>query len=413
MVAGTALVASLLTTLTPSAISGQVGDSDRWVTTWATAVVARPSQPADLLPKPLLNFSDQTLRQIVHTSGGGQSVRVVFTNEFGTMPLVIGEVHIALRTAESEIDTTSSRALTFGGRTTATIPAGAVVISDPARLTVPAQSDLAIDLYLPGDAAATTSPLTVHAMALQTSYASTRGNYVGVAAFPSVAPFSSWFFLSRVEVAAHEEVGAVVAIGDSITDGSGSMPDANGRWTDHLARRLMETGMSVLNAGIAANFLFRDVLGPNVLARFDRDVIVPTGVTHVVVSAGINDIGSGDGSLAPTTEDVIAAYNQLIVRAHAHGLRVLGVTVTPFRGSTLLSWTPDSEQKRQAINQWIRASGAYDGVIDFDEVLRDKGDPTRLDPSFASEDGVHPNDAGYEAMASAVDLDLLRFEPGP
>ena len=128
---------------------------------------------------------------------------------------------------------------------------------------------------------------------------------------------------------------------------------------------------------------------------------------------GINDIGSGDGSLAPTTEDVIAAYNQLIVRAHAHGLRVLGVTVTPFRGSTLLSWTPDSEQKRQAINQWIRASGAYDGVIDFDEVLRDKGDPTRLDPSFASEDGVHPNDAGYEAMASAVDLDLLRFEPGP
>ena len=145
---------------------------------------------------------------------------------------------------------------------------------------MPAQSDLAIDLYLPGDAAATTSPLTVHAMALQTSYASTRGNYVGVAAFPSVAPFSSWFFLSRVEVAAHEEVGAVVAIGDSITDGSGSMPDANGRWTDHLARRLMETGMSVLNAGIAANFLFRDVLGPNVLARFDRDVIVPTGVTQ-------------------------------------------------------------------------------------------------------------------------------------
>ena len=410
---GAALLVSVLANPLPA--WAQPGSAEHWVGTWATALVERPAQPDSADADPLLNFSDQTLRQIVHTSVGGERVRVVFSNRFGTEPLAIGAAHIALRAEDVAIDPTSDQELTFSGRATTAIPAGAVVVSDPVNLTVPGLSDLAIDLYLPGDTASTPSPLTVHTRALQTSYASTRGNHAGAAELPVLRPISSWFFLSRVEVAAAGGTGVVVAIGDSITDGSGSTPDANGRWTDHLARRLMEStanGMGVLNAGIAANFLLRDVLGANVLARFDRDVIVPTGVTHVVVSSGINDIGSSrQASSAPTEADVIAGHRQLIARAHAHGLKIIGVTVTPFRGSTLLAWTPESEAKRQAINEWMRTSGAYDGVIDFDAVLRDESDPAKLHPRYASDDGVHPNEAGYMAMAAAVDLDLLRLTP--
>jgi lysophospholipase L1-like esterase len=416
-------------------LSAREGRSDdRFVATWATAVVARLQGPPALAPVPPgspcapptfgppqgrqgggppptppapLNFSNQTLRQIVHVSIGGERVRAVLSNAFGSAPLAVGAAHVALRARDAAIDPKSDRVLTFGGSPSVTIAAGAVAVSDPVSLAVPAFADLAIDLFIPGDTGASTSPLTTHAGALQTNYISMEGNHAGEADLPGATTTQSWFFLARVEVAAPAQVGALVAFGDSITDGTRSTPNTNSRWPDYLAKRLAASNvkMGVLNEGIAGNRVLCDGAGVSALARFDRDVLVQPGVTHVVVLESINDIGIGRSNPSPTTAELIVAHQQLIARAHAHGLKIFGATLTPYEGAAYA--TPEGEAKRQALNEWIRTSKAYDGVVDFDAAVRDPGSLTKIQQQFNPGDNLHMNDAGYKAMADAIDLRLF------
>jgi lysophospholipase L1-like esterase len=414
--------------------------ADHWVGTWATAVVVRPQGPpvapatapdgsacapaafgpppgrggaggggrAGFTPPAPLNFKNQTLRQIVHVSLGGDRLRVVLSNAFGTVPLEVGAAHVALREKDAAIQTKSDRPLTFGGRSSTFIAAGAVAVSDPVTLTVPAAADLAIDLYLPGDTAASTSPLTTHQGALQLNYISADGNHAGEPNFPDAATTQQWFFLARVEVAASEQAGAVVTFGDSITDGTRSSANTNNRWPDELARRLaaQKIPLGVLNEGIAGNRVLCDGAGVSALARFDRDVLAQTGAKYVVVLESINDIGIGRSNAVPSAEDLIAAHHQLIERAHAHGLKIYGATLTPFDGAAY--FTAEGEAKRQAVNQFIRTGKAYDGVIDFDAAVRDPAAPSKIQQKFNPGDNLHMNDAGYQAMAGAIDLGLFK-----
>jgi lysophospholipase L1-like esterase len=427
----------------------QSGAADRWVGTWATAEVGRPQNPIPaagpplrpfmvntrcpapatppvapppgqtFAPPPYIHFTNQTLRQIVHTSIGGSKARVVLSNAYGTAPLTIGAAYIALRDKQAAIVTASGHPLTFSGKPTITIPANAVMYSDPVNLAVPQMADLAIDLYLPGTTN-TPATLTMHGGAFQTSYISETGNHAGKATFPQVGTTRSWFVLSRVDVAAPDATGAIVAFGDSITDGAQSTADTNNRWPDHLARRLLAQGtkMGVLNAGIGGNRVLNEAAVPpgldvravgagiNALARFERHVLSLPGVTDVIVLEGINDIGNARENPTPTAEDLIAGHRQLIDQAHAHGLRIFGATLTPFWGAAY--YTEVGEAKRQALNDWIRTSKAYDGVIDFDKATRDSSDPKKLLGQYDSCDYLHPSDAGYKAMGEAIDLSLFR-----
>ena len=392
--------------------------ADTWVATWATADAWRPpasaataAPPAANVPPPL-QVHDQTLRQVVRASIGGARVRVVLSNAFGTQPLAVGAARVGLR-ADGATMAAGHAALTFGGRPAATIPSGATLVSDPVALSVPPMSDLAIDLYLPGDSATWSSPLTLHTGAFSTSYVSEAGNQTGVETFPVARTFTSWWVLSRVEVSGGEPARAVVTFGDSITDGTRSTVDANNRWPDELSRRLRAqpatARLAVANVAIAGNRLLSEAnpsFGINALARFDRDVAAVPGAAWIVVLEGINDIGMNPPEAKPTADDLTAAYRQLIARAHADGLKIIGATLTPFEGAGY--FYPGGEAVRQAVNQWIRSSGAFDGVIDFDAVIRDPATPSKMRAEFDSGDHLHPNDAGYKAMGQAVDLALFR-----
>jgi lysophospholipase L1-like esterase len=344
------------------------------------------------------------LRQIVHTTVGGDRVRVRLST-FGASALVIGTAHIALRSAGAAIVPGSDRTLTFGGQPSTTIPPGALVLSDPVNLEVPALGDLAVSIFVPG----ITGPATWHFEALQTSYISPPGDFTASAVMPVDSTTQGWFWLAGVEVMASKQTGAIVTFGDSITDGTRSTPDMNNRWPDRLARRLMDQPgnhkMGVLNEGIAGNRVLHDIIGPNALARFDRDVLSQTGVAHVIVLLGGNDIGfeAFRPAEAVTAGQIIEGHRQFIGRAHARGLKIYGATLTPFE---LLS--PAQEVKRQEVNRWIRTSGEYDAVIDFDAVMRDPSLPTRLNPDYDSGDHLHPNDLGYQVMGNAIDLKLFK-----
>jgi lysophospholipase L1-like esterase len=407
---------------TGTATVAQRGRTDHWVGTWATAVVPRPQAAPGAAPgrgPAPLNFNNQTLRQVVHVSLGGSRLRVVLSNAFGTSPLAIGGASVALRQKDSTIVSGSSRPVTFGGTFATTVAAGTTAVSDPVSLDVPALADLAIDVFLPGDTAASTSPLTTHNGALQTNYVSIAGNHAGAAEFPVSATTQAWFFLSAVDVAAPAPAGAVVALGDSITDGTLSTPDTNNRWPDHLARRLAMTGgtaarpVGVLNQGIAGNRVLSDFVGPSALARFDRDVLAQSGVTHVILLEGLNDFGlGGNGQPIPSAADLIAGYKQILARAHTHGIKVIAGTMLPFEGADLGAiapgyYSPEKNARRQAINEFIRGGGA-DGVVDFEAAVRDPGHPLQLLARFKGADNLHLNDAGYQAMAAAVNLALLR-----
>jgi lysophospholipase L1-like esterase len=404
------------------------GGPEHWVGTWATAVVSsqqtfvlpaslrqQPPPAPNATPRPqaappIQSFSNQTIREIVRTTIGGSRARVVLTNAFGSVPLTIGAAHFAPRAEEASIVKNPGRPLMFGGMTSTTIPAGAVVFSDPIDVRIAPFSDLAIDVFVPGDTGG--KPLTMHSGALQTSYVSEPGNQTGRTTFPVARTTSSWYFVARVEVIAPASVGATVTFGDSITDGTASTPNANRRWPDDLARRLAPvsgSGMGVLNLGIGGNRLLSDGLGVSALARFDRDVAAQTGVTHVVVLEGINDIGFAGEDPAPTAADLIAAHQQLIARAHALRLAIYGATLTPFEGAAYATMV--GEGKRQEVNKWIRTSGAYDGVIDFDAATRDPRQPTRALGAYDPGDHLHFTDAGYQAMADAVNLKFFRM-PG-
>jgi lysophospholipase L1-like esterase len=358
-----------------------------------------------------MSFSNQTLREVVHLSVGGTRTRAMLSNAFGTQPLEIGAAHLALRDSGSSIVAASGRRLMFDGKPSVTIPAGAAVYTDPVDLQIPALADVVVDIYIPGDTD-TPSPLTMHNTAFQTNYISGPGNHAGATVFPQSVAVLSWFLLSRVEVMAPASVGTIVAFGDSITDGSRITPDTNNRWPNHLAKRLAGAAggprMAVVDAGIGGNRMLSEAgytAGGDALARFDRDVLAQAGVTHVIVLDGINDIGGGRGNAAPSAEDIIAGYKQLIERAHVRGIKILGATLTPFEGANY--FTDVGEAKRQALNRWIRTSKAYDGVIDFDVAARDPEHPTRYLPKYDAGDHLHPNDAGHEAMAKAIDLTLF------
>ena len=424
-----------------TAFSGRAdaqGAGERWVGTWSTSEVARPQapppppttpgpppfmpnqcppNPAPAAPQAsgFMHFSNQTLRQIVHTSIGGSRVRIVLSNRYGTAPLAIGAAHVALRDKDAAIQPASGRALTFSGRSTFTIPPGALAYSDPVALTVPQMGDLAIDLFLPGDTNSA-SPLTMHNGAFQTSYVSETGHHPGAASFPTSATTQNWFVVYRVEVVAPPSVGGLVTFGDSITDGTRSTPGTNNRWPDLLARRLLSSAspvrMGVMNAGIAGNRVLSNAAyqsGINALARFEHNVASQPGVTHVIFLEGINDIGQARENPSPSADDVIAGHKQIIERARARRLKIFGATLTPFYGAAY--YTELGEAKRQAVNQWIRTGNAYDGVIDFDKATRDPADPKKFLAAYDSCDHLHPSDAGYKAMADAIDLSLFKDQP--
>jgi lysophospholipase L1-like esterase len=305
--------------------------------------------------------------------------------------------------------------LTFGGSSTITIPPGAPVLSDPVNLNVSASSDLAISIYTPEDS----GPATWHFEARQLSYISQPGDFTATAAMPFSTSAPAWFWLAGVEVQTSRPTGAIVAIGESITDGSQSTVEANHRWPDYLSRRLQaepgDHAKGVLNQGMAGNRMLHDSLGPNGLARFDRDVLSQTGVTHVIVQMGQNDIFTLNPAEEATADQVIQAHRQLIERAHASGLKIYGCTITPNEGFLVPGtpfpvFTSAKEVKRQAVNAWIRTSGEYDDVLDFDRVLRDPNNPTRILASLDSGDHGHPTDAGYKALADAISLKLFKYD---
>ena len=408
------------------AIAQPAGDQ-RWVATWAAPLVARPETPQRPAPPPAapagtpvfrlipvlnndIHLDDRTIRQIARATTGGEQLRIVVSNVFGTQPLEIGRAAVARRADGLALVPGTVRMLTFGGDNSANVLPGAVLVSDPVELMVPPLSDLAIDLYLPGDAAAAGSPVSWHNRSDRTSYVSNPGNHAGAVEFPAAAATESWFYLARVEVAARDHTGAVVTIGDSITDGYCSSVDGNSAWPDHLAARFQANGidLAVLNVGIGGNRVLGGGAGRSALARFDRDVLLQTGATHVIVLEGINDI-SGAPRPGVTAAALIAGHRQLIARARARGLTIFGATLTPFEGTTIPGyWTPEGEAIRRELNEWIRTSGEYDAVFDFDAATRDPERPTWFLPEYDCGDRLHPGDAGYEAMANAVDIDLFR-----
>jgi lysophospholipase L1-like esterase len=405
------LVAAGVLSLMGYTARAQGTGNEHWVATWGTAL-----HEPDLGVPGLANtgFNNQTLRQIIHTSIGGRQVRVRLST-FGAGQLTVGAAHVAIRVGDAVVWSMSDRRLTFGGRPSITLPPGAQVLSDPVDLDVAPLSDLAVSIFVPGS----TGPATWHFEARQTLYVSPAGDFTGSVAMPvdAAAPAGlAWFWLAGVEVLAPKQTGAIVTFGESIVDGSQSTADANNRWPDQLVRRLMarpgNQQASVINAGIAGNRLLHDSLGPNGLARFGRDVLSQAGVTHVIVQMGGNDIFTLNPAEEVTVEQIIQAHKQLIERARAKGLRVYGCTLTPVEGfvvpgTPFAVFSPAKEVKRQALNTWIRTSGAYDEVFDFDRVLRDPSQPSRILPVYDSGDHGHPNDAGYKALVDIIDLKLF------
>jgi lysophospholipase L1-like esterase len=385
------------------------GSADHWVGTWSASPMAADSVPG----QGNSGFSNQTVRQITHVSVGGNRLRVRLSNAYGTGPLNIGAAHVALQRSGASIASGSDRALSFNGNRSITIPAGGLVLSDPIDFEVPAFADLAVSVYFP----AATGPITWHQLGVQTAYVSTPGDFTTAAEMPVATTATSRFVLADVEVAATKSTGVLVTLGDSITDGYCSTVDADHRWPDYLSLRLntrnAKNGMAVLNQGISGNRLLHDKFGPNSLARYDRDTLAQTGVTHIIVLEGINDIGLSGAFNLPAEEvsadEIIGGLHQLIERAHEKKLMILGGTLTPFEGTAFPGYyTPAGELKRQAVNTWIRTKADFDAVIDFDQAVRDPSHPTRLLPAYDSGDHLHPNDAGYKAMADSVNLKLLQ-----
>lgn len=382
-----------------------------WVASWGAS--QQIPEPQNALPPD--DLRDATLRQIFHLSVGGSALRVHLSNTFGTEALHLSSVHVArpLSPSSSTIDVASDRPLTFAGNAEVTVPPGAEFVSDPMDFPVAPRSDLAVTFHLDLPPARETG----HPGSRATTYYA-HGDSVKAATLTGSRHVDHWYQVSAIDVQATPQAAAVVALGDSITDGHGATTNGNDRWTDVLAERLQGSpntrNIGVSNQGIGGNHLLTDGLGPNALARFDRDVLAPTGVRWLIVFEGVNDLGglARDGEVSPAehaamVSRIIAAYQQIIARAHAHGLRAYGATITPYVGSNYYHPGPLSEQDRQTVNQWIVAAGHFDAVIDFDSVVRDPQHPDRLLPAFDCGDHLHPSPAGYRAMGNAVPLILF------
>jgi len=364
---------------------------------------------------PVDDLRDATVRQIFHLSVGGSALRVHLSNAFGTEALRFTSVHIArpLSISSSAIDPSSDRPLTFAGKPDVLVPPGAEFVSDPVNLKFAPLSDLAVTFHLDNPPARQTS----HPGSRATTYY-VHGDSVSAATLLEPKRVDHWFQVSEIDVHVPPAAGALVVLGDSITDGHGATTNGNDRWTDVLAARLQDLpqtrNVGVSNQGIGGNHLLTDGLGPNALSRFDRDVLAPAGVRWLIVFEGVNDLGglASNGEVPPAdhaalVERVLAAYRQLVERAHAHGLQVFGATITPYVGSDYYHPGPLSEADRQAVNQWIRATGHFDGVIDFDAVVRDPNHPDQLLPAFDCGDHLHPSPGGYKAIGEAIPLALF------
>jgi len=424
-------LAILGSTIAPRATAAEVDrNGQSWIGTWAAA-------PQRGISGRVQTFGNQTLRLIVHTSAGGKKVRIRLSNIFGEQPLLIGSAHIARRATGADIDPASDRTLTFHGRPSIRIAARSEVKSDPVELDVAAVSDLAVSLFFPSP----TEAKTTHILALQTNYLSPEtGDSTAATNFPVARTIVAWPFLTGVDVATSSRGSTIVAFGSSTTDGDGSTKDANRRWPDVLAERLQKAGdanVGVLNEGIIGNRLLSDsqsprqtggplaatfeqlgpALGTAGVARFERDVLSQAGVKYVILVLGINDIlfpGSFiSDSESVSAQAVIAGNRQLTARAHKKHIRAIGTTVPPFENAIFRPpffngfYTPEKEKTRQAVNDWIRRSGEFDGVIDLDEVVRDPSRPTQLLPAYDSGDHLHPNNAGCIAEGNAFPLALF------
>jgi lysophospholipase L1-like esterase len=383
-----------------------------WIATWGAA--QQIPEPQNALPPDELR--DATVRQIFHLSVAGRTLRVKVSNAFGTAPLHFTSVHIArpLSADAPTIDTASDRALSFAGAPDVVVPAGAEYLSDPIDYPVDALSDLAVTFHLDKPPQGETG----HPGSRATTYVM-HGNAVGAANLTSPEKVEHWYQVAEIDVQGSPQAGAIVALGDSITDGHASTTNGNDRWTDVLAKRLQQSPatrpLGMVNKGIGGNHLLIDGLGPNALARFDRDVLAPSGVHWLIVLEGVNDLGgltlNGEVSKVQhgdLVRRIIAAYQQIIERAHAHGIRVTGGTITPDGGSNYYHPGVLSEADRQAINAWIRTPGHFDAVVDFDAVVRDPHQPDRLLPAYDCGDHLHPSPAGYRAMGEAIPLALFK-----
>jgi lysophospholipase L1-like esterase len=404
---------SLIVTLTillsvPSLLAKP--EAKKWVGTWASSPLldAHVKNAEDLLTA--ATQSGATLREVVHVSIGGETLRVRFSNLYGTSPLVIGPVEIAQTLKGVAIVPGTNKAVTFNGQPSVSIPPGALAVSDPASFKLAPLSDLTVSFFLPNP----TGPVTEHQLGNATSYHVT-GNVVSSASLESPTTATSWYYLNGVDTLAAAEAGAVITIGDSITDGAKSTIDTNQRWPDELARRLQADpkyrNLSVLNEGISGNKILLDGAGPNALARFDRDILAQNGAKYLLILEGINDIGRlhGTPDAGLTAADLIAALNQMVVRAHAHGIAVIGCTLTPYHGAGY--YTENGEAIRKAVNEWIRTGGVLDGFVDFEAAVRDPNHPDTFLPNVDPGDHLHPNDAGYKAMGDAIDLKLFTLKP--
>jgi lysophospholipase L1-like esterase len=397
------------------------GPQNAWIATWA----ASPQPVAPDPDEPLLNIEDQTVRERVRVSIGGAQIRIRLSNEYGSSPIVIGSATVAMPNDPSSVKSGSIQTVTFAGRNSVTIAAGAPVLSDPVAFPVAYGAEISVSIYFPKRVA---TP-TLHLLALKRAVVSQHGDHTHAEKIEG-GTVSESIAVSAVLVPAQPSQRLVVAFGDSVTDGDSSTLDADRNWPSDLIRRLGKSAegskVGVVNEGIVGNRLLSDCFmasvgcfGVSALARFDRDALALPGVTHIVLLEGINDIGFPGATLGGqlladpadvrTAEDLIDAYRQLISRAHARGVKLIGATIIPFEGVIVPGYYSEAkEATRQALNKWIRTSASFDGVIDFDAVLRDPDHPSRLLPRFASKDLLHPNDTGYQAMADAIDRALFK-----
>jgi lysophospholipase L1-like esterase len=388
--------------------------SGNWVATWATAeMLVHAPRPQTAAPPPqnapagAAGFNNQTVRMALRASIGGPRLRIKISNAFGSAPLEVGAAHIALRGKDSETVAGSDHAIMFAGKPRCTIGPGIVITSDPVEMKIDPLTDLSVSLYFPGE----TGPPTNHATALHGTYIK-DGDVTAETAMPDARRTEQYYFLSAVDVDAPAGAAAIVTLGDSITDGARSTSETNHSWPTLLAARLAAdkstARFGVANVGIGGNRILRDISGASALARFDRDVLSQSGVQWVMFLEGINDIGHGNTEPV-TADELIAGHKQIIEMAHAHGIKAIGCTLTPYEGAGYSR--EEGEAIREALNTWIRTSGAYDAIADFDAAVRDPEQPRRIRADFDPGDHLHPNNAGYEAMANAVDLAIFGGKP--
>lgn len=407
-VAGMLLGAASLSTASAQSAEAVESSLPRWVATWS----APPVAPGSVIGASR-SFDNQTVRQIVHITAGGTRVRVKLSNEYGEGTLIIGSANVALQATESSIIPATNRALTFQGSPSIVIPVGSTAVSDPVNFSVPSNANLAISVYVPQN----TGLATYHQNGNQTVYVSTAGDYSSATNFPleDVEPPTSRYWLTFVEVTPSRRIGALAIFGDSLSEGATTTLNANRRVSDVLSRWFNPPfgapHLAIINQSTGCGRLLFDFCGPKGLSRFDREVLDAPGVNQVVLELGYGDIIFPTVANTPdqlvSAEQIIDGIRQLTRRAHMRGLRVYGATLLPNASSPIPGvYTPENEAKRQAVNRWIRTTRELDGVADYDLFLRDPSEPTRLLPAYDF-DGIHPNDAGHEALARAIALSLL------